>query len=510
MRTRVTDAGSVHELDLQPYDDVAKSDPIMRLPETVSVELSPNDTVGSALNKIFDRLNTINKRDNNRQHLEYHIADIPYKHPVANVASPLLHKIDINNQLLKSQRNPGFGAAQGESLVAIIELLFAASPTASAMAFSATRNPDNPETQNVDQLSVFHMVKAKVDIIDYAHDLQDYDRKITYIICPYEVVGMITNDAQATSTTSPERNQAKVDFLIKNGFLQKAYNYVFTGQNTEIIRFDINLQFDWLMTKDNFDGTVHIGQATVPQQASDTQNLGKTSSNPNVPTEKTTAFGGKPVEVEQTVSSVGGAFTSQTVTLTNDARLSQTSKLSQNKTNITYAEDLNWRDLASFDVTPVSSFHSGGGNRAATAYMLEQDPSKQRSVYGLLLNELYRGGGSQMGMVTINMDIRGDPYWLGDDLANPPAIPSTGIDASTGLYPSFYLGEYCFVLRFNIPQGYNDATNTPRLKQNEMFTGIYAVTRIHHKFADGMYTQTLAEAQRKIGITITDNINLSA
>jgi hypothetical protein len=114
-------------------------------------------------------------------------------------------------------------------------------------------------------------------------------------------------------------------------------------------------------------------------------------------------------------------------------------------------------------------------------------------------------------MVVVNMEILGDPAWVGQSQFIP-ATPTNSNGSSRDNNIDFFRGgEFtniwnpnlrCFNydvadpvinLTFKTPQDFNDNTGTYELSesQNAVFSGLYRVTQVQHSFSDGRFTQNL-------------------
>ena len=179
-----------------------------------------------------------------------------------------------------------------------------------------------------------------------------------------------------------------------------------------------------------------------------------------------------------------------------------------------YADDLYYQDQSKVHITPVTQIQSGNNaNRADVTGAVEPDYSKQASAYGMLLSQLYSGGQAEKNMISINLSVRGDPYWLGRDSADRivssanASTQNSGVGQSSTNYPAYRDGEIVFILRFNLPQGYDENTGTVKLVQSEMYSGFYSCYRIEHTFQDGVFTQVLM-GTRIIGMDVNSLVNI--
>lgn len=114
-------------------------------------------------------------------------------------------------------------------------------------------------------------------------------------------------------------------------------------------------------------------------------------------------------------------------------------------------------------------------------------------------------------MVVINMEILGDPAWLGQSQFIP-ATPENSNGSSRDNNIDFFrggetdniwnptlkcfnydVGEPVINLTFKTPQDFNDNTGVYELSsaREAVFSGLYKVTQVAHSFADGKFTQNL-------------------
>jgi len=73
----------------------------------------------------------------------------------------------------------------------------------------------------------------------------DYIRNITYLMIPTESVKMYTDMESVKAAQSATTQQSKFQYLISNNRLAKKYEYIYTGHNTEVLKFDFQLSSMW-------------------------------------------------------------------------------------------------------------------------------------------------------------------------------------------------------------------------------------------------------------------------
>lgn len=73
----------------------------------------------------------------------------------------------------------------------------------------------------------------------------DYIRNITYYMLPTESVKMYTDMESVKAAQASTTQQSKFQYLMSNNRLAKKYEYIYTGHNTEVLKFDFQLSSMW-------------------------------------------------------------------------------------------------------------------------------------------------------------------------------------------------------------------------------------------------------------------------
>ena len=145
---------------------------------------------------------------------------------------------------------------------------------------------------------------------------------------------------------------------------------------------------------------------------------------------------------------------------------------------------------------PITIIQDADSPSTSTRVGTSTDNNANKSVYGALLNQLY--GSMDSNLQSLDLDIRGDPYWLGP--GNTGQIYDTPSNDTT---PNFNNGEHMFVFRFKLPLGYDPKTKTvtvnagssdangPKGGSSNIVTGFYATTTVTNNFREGKFFQTL-------------------
>ena len=182
----------------------------------------------------------------------------------------------------------------------------------------------------------------------------------------------------------------------------------------------------------------------------------------------------------------------------NDSRTFETSASPETETTGTP----NNREKPGNDLLPLksdtNSHKSSGSNRTG------KSDSRIDQFFDAITNPL-------ADMVVVNMEILGDPAWLGQSQFIP-ATPENSNGSSTDNNIDFFRGGKkdniwnpnlrCFNydvaepmvnLTFKTPQDFDDKTGIYELSnsRNAVFSGLYRVTQVQHNFTDGRFSQNL-------------------
>lgn len=531
VKTVVTNQGAEHTISAIPYPEVALQDRNAILPTNVTVEGS---TVGEILKGVADKLNAHIQEVHGFPFITYEFVDVPYPEGVSDVARPFDHSVESDILIEENERAHSDGSiirgqfSQGTDIPSLVDNVFSASLTAVSLGTverSLTASVQD-EGSPVKPTSVMHRIETITTPLKFDPIYGDYQKHIKFVIHPYETM-RIQSGLTSANTDLRTGAREKIQHAIKRAFLCKQYDYIFTGLNTEVEKFDIEINFRWavsapLLYQNGPDGNNATGYdgATVPRHL-------RMNENPQSPQERRQAI----EELSQTRISLlgeirGGSLSGDDL----NQRQAEYDRLTTQQGQLMYesrregelrarnlldgpdaeeydfegtvlAEDL---DLEASLVHPLTISQTAENPGIQSGLGMPNYRSGAKSVYGTLLNQLY--GSFDGNLQTITLDIKGDPYWLG-----PNSTPDANFDitrpveasTSTSDAPSLMNGEHMFAFNFGLPQGYSGETGSVSLGKDESYSGFYAVSKIEHMFVEGRFTQRL-EAYRIPGITFAD------
>lgn len=453
LETTLTETGSVHTIEAINYNELGNQNQFNLIPVPIQIDVNEGQgTIREVMQGLEKQLNAnIAKRHNvasgGRAPYRIVIEDRPYPASYgAKVGSPFDHKIVRDTKYKDSSRNQGkLQVSRGTDIGHIVDYLMSASETAVEIA-----NPSQDvENTNGEQKphSVTHMVDVEVTLDDYDDRTQEYVRTFKFVVRPHANVRVVVSSSMEDGAEA--NAQAKLAFAQSELLLRKQYDYLFTGTNTEVLDLDINLNFLFNVANNLYQGHVFQENAS-PGREFDEQTFPRQSENKNWVNEA----GGNGM------SFGGGSFFGPAMP---GARV---------------AEDLTFEPI----VLPMSFTQDGKDPRYQVQPSIESNNLRGRSIYGMILNQLY--GSMDGNLMNINMLIRGDPYWLG--VTNMESNDVKSSDTT----PNFINGEHMFLLKFFLPQGFNE-DGSPILNLTDLYSGFYAVMRVEHNFTDGQFTQNL-------------------
>lgn len=522
IQSQISESGAMHTISAIPMAEVALNNQYGRLPKAMSIK---GETVGEALQAIIKSMNEDSaNRYGEPYYIKYEIEDIEYSEP-EKVSRPFQHRIVSDAPQQHDERNSGVAQfSPGTDIPSIVDALIASSTTGVEQArHSRSIEPDPPgedrEGSDVKSVvSVMHRVDTKVEHVGYHPILGDYRKVIKFVVRPYSTLRLFTSVGRAVEfDKSIDLQRQKANFAKDKLFLVKQYDYVFTGMNTEVEKFDINVNFRWAVSVPMLKGRIHYGSETVPREINEDIWLRDTQMELSQIQDRLNKIDsdhqGKQLPEETQDERESLVSRQNTLRAEFNARNAAAIKAYEEKQKAArksvpkkymIAEDENLQQIDTSEISslPITVVQDPDDPSVQANFGVASQAHAGKSVYGALLNQLY--GSFDGNLQNIQLDIKGDPYWLG---------PSTDVDISkepsTRTKPNFMNGEHMFVFRFKLPMGYDQNTGAVHVASENgelqgntnIVTGFYATTRVVHQFSNGIFKQTL-EATRVPGWSI--------
>lgn len=320
--------------------------------------------------------------------------------------------IVIRDNMSINPKDRSFLFSQGQTITAIINQVILSSKYAKEGIV-----PDK------DGFITWWKIDVQVELLDYDNWIGDFARKYTYRVVPYRI--------HHTIFSNPNAAAIGYDQIAKD--IVKKYDYIYTGNNIDILKFDIDI-------KNMFFTGINPSLETRTAQASDPNTSGITSKQNN--TVKT----GK-----------GEADAAKTANL-GRRRLKRSPELLERIYGGAGTKDVEQK--------VAEAFH-----RAFTDTTTE--------------------------LVKINLEILGDPYWIVDSgyanyFANKVSEKSQETNDGTMNYES---GDVFIYITFKTPVDVDEQSSLYLFPENygreSPFSGIYRVVSCENTFSEGTFKQKL-------------------
>ena len=448
------------------------------------------ETIGSFCKELADALN---KRE--KEHVEAGLRCIPHKYVIT------AHK-DIANLKVKSgfwSRQTfsmliGRGEIQGKPGQLIQTFILGAIANSEEMLKHLHRIPDKKDYNSNDtkpgksefvirNVAVIPGYKDVEENKSYAFDpkLGSSAKEIHFFVTTKEDPRNIISPQEYKDAQDPAERNKRVDNWIKKGLLRKVYKWIYTGENSEVINTNIKLDYMWRNVR-----PIWVNSADgKPIAASGTASTAK---------QKTPAAGAKAITCND-AKSVGTA---------------------QQRVAATYAEDAEW-DPVSGKLAPREGWYphmpqfyhmNTGLTQQQQQGTVSKENANEYSVYRQIGANLSGSG----EMVTLNLEVVGDPYWL-MQIPGTPGKPPWEEDvweyekeqltedqmAEKRKKTATHTWLPFIYFEAQVPSATNNnITDTMKLRESDAISGVYFTVKLVNKFTKGKFTTSLECAREPL------------
>lgn len=570
MDANSTEGGTIYELE-GIFDDSGPLANQLSMP-TGQVKIEDVATMGEFFDKLASALNNQNKNLDysvNGQRFEY-VFKMPEEWR--------------NWKLLRTSRDgarsSGFNVDNNEratisfNKTSITEILLAVmSMTEEGIRFALgdAGTLQNRQSRAQSQgINLAPIIQAKLEFIAYNTLNKTYSMRSTYYFSEYPTTQGYSTPQSISHSQQLNVQAQRLQASINEGRLNKIYNFIFTGLNTDILRFELKLNHYWAAlqpmnlgenTVANFSLPPQVGNQSVALDINndyrkarqnrdnarvkldDLTNRAKNNRSSDLQslinqakTELETAtralevfknFDATTFEIQFPTQSAGqqaetGIIINNRNILNNDevreqiltaAAYDKIRKQTANKDR--YLEDIVPGPPISTPL-PISSYTTNapliqnismGAEARADESIGTNGERKPRSrgLLATMLDNVVSGD-----FVNIDLEIRGDPYWLGidniisigfKDVLKKPPPEVRSVSAVFGD------GEIGFVLFFVTGDEPNSDTGYVEFaKTSWAFNGLYVARQVVSTFRDGKFTQVITAAKDAAMFSVFDSI----
>jgi hypothetical protein len=348
--------------------------------------------------------------------------------------------------------------------------------------------PDSEVNTSLESLPIFHKIITNVKYDEYDILRGEYVKNITYKVVPYTVSDEIISAVSYTTGITNKKIQAdRVQNIIKSGLLRKQYNYIFTGLNTEVLELDIKFDREYYYITPFGGGRFGDPDVLTPQAQQDRDNVLARFQPVNDIKEKISLLNKKRASLasiklpaaDSDRDKIGGSL----VVLD---RLIQQSNTSLKSEIVILTESI----LSDNSLTPDNIALTMRFARDVLAdedYFTSDNDKKGGSlIYAAVKANLENSA----DMLSIELGIRGDPYWMG----KPNSFYTSNL-RNDDTVADFERGTQNFFLKINLPVSDEDANGRRKPRVDYDLTGLYTVRNVICRYQNGQFTQYLGSVR---------------
>ena len=558
--TKFNSGGGKYTLTAIAYSDLASSNANI-LTSNKSI-IAKGKTVKEFLDSMQDQFNK-----NIVDIYEYPLIQYNFKmFPIQNPPIGFGNDIDPNNYVLKNLKTDGQDSqATKNNDSGVVTATFTPGTSYKDMITYLTANIEKLRNMVLDRdntakeegksatetnnkkFKEYITFQVEDDIVIGVYDLitKGYRKTVNVNIIPYYSQAPIVDTVQVDNAKDPSVQAAMLKALLNNNFLVKNYQYIFTGQNTEVLDFDISAKFDWSyalprmggahMNVDSIvpgktisnDSPTNKQNTNKPEQANRIKQILADNQNNIMLIQQSQAAQAANIDQlvalqqlqnpttqqQQTIKSLT-SLVSNAVTLSapvtsrlGEAGAQLQSLASSAVTKTKYAEDLfdsqgnpinkYVQDYISYNLN--TTFEQGYRNiNSQTGTGFIGDVDRDRGIFGSVIDQLYQP--TTANLLNIEITIRGDPFWIGASnlqkqlvsrlVHNQQSSKNLSLPNIFKGLPNFTSGYQVFLLSFRYPVSIDSGGN-PVFREDNTFTAFYQVQKIISNFSDGKFTQVL-------------------
>jgi hypothetical protein len=246
---------------------------------SAALNIGPVVTIGDFFKQYETELNNVqdNLEYDSKKRITYKFV-VPdwmsnWKFSQSPTTSTRNSEIDVKDK--NNLSNPTISISKGMDINTV--LYFVISMTKEGQQFVAGENrspgsPSSPTAGNTGSslsangMANIILIHSKAQLIGFDYLTNDYVRKITYTFTAYPTAKALVSPSNAAAAMQENQQKDKKAVLSASGRYNKVYEYIFTGRNLDIIRFDIKLKWFWQSPIPNQLGTNVYSNWTVAPQ----------------------------------------------------------------------------------------------------------------------------------------------------------------------------------------------------------------------------------------------------
>ena len=563
LETTTTESGTTYKFKMLPTQMFGHADHVGIVAN--SINIGPVTTVGAFFDQLANTLTAQNASlyQDKKPRISYVINTPTWMKTWQFSQDPTTSQRNSDIKVLGGSVNkPTISVGRGMDLNTILNFVMsmtkdgqnytAGEPTASSASGTASSSA-NLRANGMANLIVIHSRMRLLTPFDTLTN--DYPRQVVYTFMKYQTNRLIIDQSNANNTKLPARQQQRQQSLAQSKRYVKRYFWTYTGQNLDVQKFEIKLEWSRQTGVPNNLGynaypnfTVgpqynqrgisnqllqqyqsakltqqaaqqsldslsaqQLSSATYQQQAAlftkqlndaTAQLSALQTANPNFNFQQTSANKSQ-AEVAANNAEQNATNAANTTT----ARSTQTN-IAQNVSGIgatvlresMYLEDAVGSAAtpsalpisARADPSPTNQATTGGSDGPQENASAGSTAANLPASRSLVAAVLYET--KQKSLQNIHLEVRGDPFWLGiGNVDEDLAVGDGNNEPPTNTSAAWwYNGDVGFLFTLRTGQSYNEQTGIMDLNDRVlMWNAFYSVIKVKNTFKAGQFTQEL-------------------
>lgn len=353
------------------------------------------------------------------------------------------------------------------------------------------------------------MLTSNVEIKEYDPAVNDYSKHITYNVSTYFTTRASIDPGQLNRTE--EEIQANDKTLLQERSIGKIYEYIYTGQNTEVLNLEIDFNFMWTTNIPLYAGLQQVrsideGRVVSSKEQNAQEILALRYQALTNKFQNIEGVGGPGFETLEADLAELNQITRQLDRVRDQREESQAINnnilinISKDKEKLfasTVIEDLGRKDSAKPVPLPIPVPYTSDGSRPDTQSrgIMEGSHRPFRSIAASVLNQIFY---TNAELMQIDLEIRGDPSWLGlsgveqrlQGTLFTAIVEEDTLANRTGKEDILFVLEMKFSRFENSETGLLDFTDNEQQSET-IVSGVYQAVELTSRFNEGVFTQVI-------------------
>ena len=479
IQTEVDITGALYNISSYFLNEVSLLSEYSVLPEQIS--LKDCETVNDAITKLTNQLNKIETNKSLAMHSTPDTFEIQMNSTLGLYklvdGDPTVQTTKTKESLDSEAYSKTISLNKGLTIMEAINKILAASPGYQKDSRLAS-TPSANNNEKVDKPKQIHKIGTTGKFGKFDTIRKDYTKQHVFVVTPYGMGTLITSPDDLTANGKNRYNN-----YVSKKVLVKKYNYSYTGLNDQVLNFDMKFNFLWY-SKIPTQG----GLATNNSSVSEAQHISDKIDKQILAKEEEATRGGN----KSSASSFSflDRFANNETTFGSETNISTLfGKNNRLANNTKFVSDYNAKpkttinNIASFSGAPSTEEENIVKN-------VEQNKSAGASYVGSVLEQAFSTESGDL--VNIEMEIKGDPYWIGQEYPTDEITTNEAAHGESKSSPFSHQLFFLFSVKTaqtpNVTTGIYDTGSTS-------FSGVYGVTKITNTFSNGLFIQTLSSVK---------------